>query len=62
MKQKNKKEHFLECYQALQALVCFGNLSTGKGAIATSQGQSKMRADERAFRSSKVILRAGQDV
>ena len=37
-----------------------GNLSTDKGAIATSQGQSKIRADECAFRSSEVTLRAGQ--
>ena len=36
------------------------NLSTDKGAIATSQGQSKIRADECAFRSSEVTLRAGQ--
>ena len=38
------------------------NLSTDKGAIATSQGQSKIRADECAFRSSEVTLRAGQSV
>ena len=37
-----------------------GNLSTDKGAIATSQGQSKIRADECAFRCSEVTLRAGR--
>ena len=37
------------------------NLLTGKGAIATSQGQGTIRAGEGTFKADEGTVRAGQD-
>ena len=37
------------------------NLLTGKGVIATSQGQGTIRAGEGTFKAGEGTVRAGQD-
>ena len=38
-----------------------GNLSTGKGAMATSQSRSTIRADEFTIRTGKCTITEGYD-
>ena len=54
MKQKNKKGGFLSMSLGTLGASLLGNLLTGKGAIATSQGRGIYRAGK-----GKGVLRAG---
>ena len=60
MKQKNKKK-FLGMLLGTLGASLMGNLITGKGAIATSQGRDTVRAVEGTFRAGEGTVTAGQD-
>ena len=60
MKQKNKKK-FLGMLLGTLVASLMGNLRTGKGTIATSQGRGTVRAVEGTFGAGEGIVTAGQD-
>ena len=69
MKQKNKNEDFLVCYQVhqLQVLVyqeiinSKGTIRAGEGAIAMTQGRKANMPGQGTIRAGKDTIRANQD-
>ena len=57
---KEQKGGFLGMLLGTLGAGLLGNLLTGKGAIATSQGRSTIRAAEDTFRAAEGSVRAGQ--
>ena len=60
MKQKKKKGGFLGMLSGTLGASLLGNLLTGKGAVATSQGRGTIRVGEGRIREGESSVRAGQ--
>ena len=58
---KEQKGRFLGMLLGTSGASLLGNLFTGKGAIATSQGRGTNRAGEGTFRAGEGTVRADQD-
>ena len=56
---KEQKGGFLSMLLGILVASLLGNLLTGKGAIAASQGRGTIRADEGTFRTGEGTVRAG---
>ena len=61
MKQKNKKKGFVRMSLGTLGASLLGNLLTGKGLIATSQGQGTITAGKGTIRAAEGTVRTGQD-
>ena len=59
--EKDGKGRFLSMLLGTLDVGLLGNLLSGKGVIATSQGWGTIRAGERTFRAGQGTIRAGQD-
>ena len=57
---KEQKGGFIGMLLGTLGAGLLGNLLTGKGAIATCQGRSTIRAAEDTFRAAEGSVRAGQ--
>ena len=58
---KEKNGGFLGILLGTSGTLLLGDLLTGKGVIAMSQGQGTIRAGESTFRADEGTVRAGQD-
>ena len=56
-----KKEGFFSVLLSTLGASLLGNLSTGKGGIAKSQGPDTIRANKGTFRAGEGTVRVGQD-
>ena len=61
MKQKNKKRGFLGMLIGTLGTSLLGNLLTGKGAIAASQGREANTPGLGTIRAGEGTIRAGED-
>ena len=59
-KAKDGKGRFLSMLLGTLGVWLLGNLLSGKGVIATSQGRGIIRAGESTFRAGQGTIRAGQ--
>ena len=61
MKEKKQKGGFLGMLLGTLGASLLGNLFTGKGVIATSQGREANMPGQATIRAGKGTIRAGQD-